>query len=316
MLMKYRMVSVFLASSALWSCASAPTPPREIVEARSSYARAAAGPASRHAMVDLHAAQLDLERAEASYRESPTGSATVDLAYIADRHARTAEVRGETLQSDQDRARSDAAGRQLTTERLAQTQVALQGARDAQGQTAQQLNQTAQQLETERQARVAAEQQAAAAVANLRRLAAVREEQRGMVITLSGAVIFVSGASTLLPTAQDRLTQVARALREQGGRRLTVEGHTDAQGSASTNQTLSQERAMAVRNFLVSQGIPAAQIEAVGLGSSAPVATNDTAEGRANNRRVQIIVAPREATPATATAPGSTPGTAPVARVP
>jgi len=112
------------------------------------------------------------------------------------------------------------------------------------------------------------------------------------VITLSGQVLFVTGKAELLPAAQDQLTVVAKALQDQGEiKPIVVEGYTDSVGSESTNMKLSQDRADAVRSFLVSKGLPSDKLSAVGKGKSNPVASNDTADGRANNRRVEIIVA-------------------------
>jgi len=110
--------------------------------------------------------------------------------------------------------------------------------------------------------------------------------------SFKGSVLFATGKSTLLPIAQQKLTDVAKALKDQGFKSLLVEGHTDAQGSADKNMVLSQQRADAVRMDLISNGIPSDKIRAMGIGSTRPVADNSTAEGRANNRRVEIIVEP------------------------
>jgi outer membrane protein OmpA-like peptidoglycan-associated protein len=113
-----------------------------------------------------------------------------------------------------------------------------------------------------------------------------------MVITLSGSVLFASNKDALLPGAQDRLGMVADALKTQDDREIIVEGHTDSQGSADSNQGLSERRARSVATFLISRGVRGDQIRSAGLGLSKPIADNGTAEGRANNRRVEIIVAP------------------------
>lgn len=114
-----------------------------------------------------------------------------------------------------------------------------------------------------------------------------------MVITLSGSVLFASNRTDLLPSAQAKLSEVAAALTKQDAEsKITVEGHTDSQGNPSYNQDLSQRRAQAVRDYLVSRGMAADRVSAQGFGLTRPVADNATAEGRANNRRVEIVVQP------------------------
>ena len=128
------------------------------------------------------------------------------------------------------------------------------------------------------------------AEANLAKLAAVKEEERGLVITLSGSVLFASNKSELLPSAENKLNEVSDALMATKERKLTVEGHTDSQGTSSYNQQLSEKRAEAVRSYIISRGYPSDLIQAQGAGKTRPIADNASAEGRANNRRVEIIV--------------------------
>jgi outer membrane protein OmpA-like peptidoglycan-associated protein len=142
----------------------------------------------------------------------------------------------------------------------------------------------------EQAARKAAEQRSLDAQAALARLAAVKDEPRGVVITLSGSVLFASNRSTLLPAARTRLDQVSEVLMTTKERKLVIEGHTDSQGSDTKNQQLSQTRADAVRTYLIEKGYGADLIKANGMGEANPVADNGNAEGRANNRRVEIII--------------------------
>jgi len=93
-----------------------------------------------------------------------------------------------------------------------------------------------------------------------------------------------------MSAANERLDEIARALTQQNGRSITVEGHSDSRGNEEMNMRLSQERADAVRDYLVKQGVPAERISSIGKGESAPIASNDTADGRAANRRVEIVV--------------------------
>jgi len=164
--------------------------------------------------------------------------------------------------------------------------------RDSNAKTAE-IEKTAEQLATEKQARESAEAKLAGAMKDLATIAAVKEETRGIVITLSGSILFASNKYALLNTAMTKLDQVAEALKAQDSdRRMVVEGHTDSQGSDRINQPLSLNRADAVRNYLVSRGVDSDKISAIGMGSSRPLLDNRNAENRANNRRVEIIIQP------------------------
>jgi outer membrane protein OmpA-like peptidoglycan-associated protein len=188
-----------------------------------------------------------------------------------------------TQQRSQDQLAEASATQQRTQDQLAEAAATQQ-------RTAAQLSDAQGQVDSEHQARLTAEQSTLDA---LGKVAAVKREARGMVITLSGSVLFASGRSALLPGAQQRLDQVAQALKTSD-RTILVEGFSDSRGSATGNQQLSQSRAQAVLDYLVPRGIQAQRIRAVGQGSSRPIAQNNTAEGRANNRRVEIVV---ESTP-------------------
>jgi len=148
-----------------------------------------------------------------------------------------------------------------------------------------------EELEQERNARLQAEESSRAALESLREIANVKAEAEQVVISLTGSVLFRTNESHLLPTASRALEQVADALKQQGeDKMIIVEGHTDSRGTDANNEQLSQDRAQAVRDFLVEHGVKASQIRAVGRGESEPIANNDTAEGRANNPRVDIII--------------------------
>jgi outer membrane protein OmpA-like peptidoglycan-associated protein len=134
------------------------------------------------------------------------------------------------------------------------------------------------------------EKRTADALAELASLASLKEEKRGLVLTLSGSILFRSAEATLLPQAQVKLDQVAKALLAIRARNITVEGHTDSQGSVAYNQGLSQRRADAVRDYLIQRDYPADHIQSLGRGKGSPIADNASAEGRANNRRVEIVI--------------------------
>jgi outer membrane protein OmpA-like peptidoglycan-associated protein len=297
--------SIVIAAVIAAGCGSSP-PPSELVDARRVYQEAEEGGVARIVPVELDDAREALDRAEASFEDDAEAPATRDLAYIALRkgeraHARAAAVsatrRIEELQQQQEELEAEYLRR--TQRQLTVTQQQLEDERRALASSAQelehrqeQLTATNQALEQEREARERAERETAAALESLRQVAQVQEEQRGIVITLSGAVLFRSGSADLLPIALQKLDQVAQTLNDHGNRTIVVEGHTDSRGSRATNERLSQQRAETVRTHLVSRGVESNRIRAVGLGPSRPVAENNSAEGRANNRRVEIIVEP------------------------
>ena len=103
-------------------------------------------------------------------------------------------------------------------------------------------------------------------------------------------VLFDFGKYTLRPGTREKLAKVSGILLAHPGLRVEVEGHTDSVGSEEFNQRLSEQRASTVRDYLVAQGIPSDTVTSRGFGKSQPVATNDTAEGRQQNRRVEMVV--------------------------
>jgi outer membrane protein OmpA-like peptidoglycan-associated protein len=301
------LVAVTLAAGPLvgLGCAHSFPPPRELVEARAAYARAAGGPAQQLSPARLKLAREALNSAEMSYGGAPETEVR-DRAYIAIRRAESAEAEAEGdlarqrreralrelaslsgAEAERARAELAAAGIQIdqaNQQAMSERQRADDESRRAQDATA--------NLDQERQARAQAEAQAQRAVAELERLANVKREARGLVITLSGQVLFVTDQATLLPAARTSLDSVAAALKgvtpETG--KVVIEGHTDSTGSRPYNLELSQKRAQAVRDYLVSQGVPGDLLMTQGLGPDRPVASNRSPEGRANNRRVEIVI--------------------------
>ena len=116
-----------------------------------------------------------------------------------------------------------------------------------------------------------------------------RESARGLIVNLSD-VLFDTSSSSLKPGAREKLARVSGILVSHPGLRLEIEGHTDSVGTDASNQALSNRRAESVRVYLVQQRIPSNMVGAAGLGEGTPVATNDTAAGRQQNRRVELIV--------------------------
>jgi len=103
-------------------------------------------------------------------------------------------------------------------------------------------------------------------------------------------VLFRSGSYELMPAARERLAKVSGIVLAYPSLHVAIEGHTDSVGGDEYNQSLSERRADSVRDYFVQQGIPAASIEARGFGKTSPIASNDTPEGRQQNRRVELVL--------------------------
>ena len=260
-------------------------PPPELVDARRAYERASKSLAAQLAPAQLDTAKQALDKAEKSFEDEGVDAPTPDLAYVAQRKSEIAEATGAKVAAERDAQGADKQFKDAQLEGLDKAKSDLSRER-------QNSEKTKAELEAEKKARAEAEKKAAAAMASLAEVAKVKEEARGMVITLSGSVLFATGKYDLLPIAKEKLDEVAKALSDQGYKSMLVEGHTDSVGKASDNETLSLKRAESVRTYLVTRGIPSDKIRAAGLGSSRPISENTTPDGRANNRRVEIVVEP------------------------
>lgn len=278
---------VLLASvGILYGCAN--LPPTELVDAREDYRRASTGTAAKVAPAQVHVASEALAKAEQSFEANGDTYQTRDLAYVAQRKSELAEAIAMIATEKASQARANADFNATQGAIVEQTKGDLSDARSALVDSERTGEMTATQLAAEKKARADADRRTAEALA---KLAAVRDDDRGTIITLSGSVLFASNKATLLPGARARLESVADVLLEHPERALTIEGHTDSQGSAGYNADLSQRRADAVRSALVARGYPSDRIQTAGLGEDQPVADNASTEGRANNRRVEIVVA-------------------------
>lgn len=286
-------LGLILVCTTAAACGSAVLP-RELVSARAAYDRAAAGPAATLDPTDLHTARESLDAANQSFAKDGDTQVTRDLGYTAERHAETAESKARAMQAKAETEQVVAGMHAATATQAKMTSAELARVNKELVSKDQSLAAQGVVLQDEVKRRQDAEKRAAQSAADLAKFASVKQETRGMVITLSGSVLFTSGKSDLLPAAQLKLNEVAKALTEQDPEsKMVVEGHTDSQGAAEFNQTLSQARAQAVRDYLVSRGIASDRITAEGFGPTRTIGDNATAEGRANNRRVEIVVKPK-----------------------
>ncbi len=279
--MKTFPLAISLVSLTALACASSgPTP--QLLDARRAYDTARTSPEAQYSPDRVLEAKQALDRAEYAHKDKPGSFEEKSLAYVAERRAELAIVYG-----DYER---DVKNRQSAEAKYKAREDQLR--REAQGEAAsarQELQGTRAELGTVQGDLKNAQRTAAAAIASLHQLANVKEDARGTVITLDGAVLFVTGKSELTPLARQKLDEVAKALNDTD-QHITIAGYTDSQGNDTTNLRLSQDRADAVRAYLVQQGVSADRVKSVGKGEAEPIASNDTAEGRANNRRVEIIL--------------------------
>jgi outer membrane protein OmpA-like peptidoglycan-associated protein len=251
-------------AAALAACASAPQRSEQIEQARAEIQTLTQDPLAQQAAGrDLEAARKSLEQAETALQQKQPPGLVDHFAYLARRHAEAGEARV-----------SEAHSRQQVAQAQAERDKILLDAR------------TRETANAQAQAE-AARNQAAAAQQQLADLQA-KKTDRGVVVTL-GDVLFDTGQATLKPGANLALTRLATYLTNNPQTKIIIEGHTDSRGSDQYNEALSERRARAVATELESRGISADQIQTLGRGKAYPVASNDTAEGRQQNRRVEIV---------------------------
>lgn len=282
------LLIVVACAGLLYGCAA--TVPSELVSARQAFLDASDGPAAELAPADLHKAEVALAKAETSFEEDSGSFVTRDLAYVAQRKAEMAEAQAIIAKSQKSAAQSDKDYQVTQGNLLQEKKEDLTEARAELASAKQSADAAEAKLLVEKNARLAADKRTADAMDALAKLAEVKEDERGMIVTLSGSVLFRSGEAMLLPGAETKLSQVVDALSTMDPRNLVVEGHTDSQGSDQYNLGLAQRRADTVRSYLVSSGYPSGQVRSLGIGEGRPIADNNTNEGRANNRRVEIVI--------------------------
>src|SRR6185503_5358733 len=216
----HRSIVVTMGSLVMSVAGCAATPvPQDLLDARSAYLRAQSGPATQYKPDQVHEAKVALDKAEQSYMDDPADQKTKDLAYVAHRKAELAEANAANAHAQSVKGQADSDVKQTTKAQLANTRDQLATA-DAQ------LAGSAQQLEVEKKAHTDADKRAKEAIDRLAAsIGAVKQESRGLVITLSGSVLFASNKDTLLPGAEERLGQVAYALKTQDDHKIVVEGH-------------------------------------------------------------------------------------------
>ena len=234
--------------------------PETLLQAREAYANAEHSPAARFDPAGLHAAKSSLDQAEALFDDHADSFQVEAAAYVAMRRAQRTKLDGESS-SWQRRAL------------------------DAQAQAKQLDAPAGHELEDTR---------ADDAIQQLRLAPEIvlNEQHRSTIIRLACAELFGPHDAQLSPAAHDKLRRIVPALKEQGDRRILIVGYTDS-GALEGKLMLSKRRAQAVADYLAAQGVPRDKLAARGLGPNNPIASNDTAPGRADNSRIEILVQKR-----------------------
>ncbi|HTW57973.1 MAG TPA: OmpA family protein [Terriglobales bacterium] len=221
-------------------------------------------------------------RANAQAEAQRRAEAEAARAQAEQAKAEAEKAKAEAVAAAQEAARQKEEAEKAKAEAIAQQQALAAETDKAKAAAAQSesLRQQAENEKAELRARL---------LQQLNSILATRDSARGLIANMSD-VLFRSGSFELAPGARERLAKVSGIILAYPSLHLAVEGHTDSVGSDDYNQNLSERRAESVRDYFVQQGIASDSIEARGFGKTEPIASNDTPEGRQQNRRVELIL--------------------------
>jgi outer membrane protein OmpA-like peptidoglycan-associated protein len=273
-------------AAVLAACATTPPVDPALIQAQNAVAQLEADPlAQQTAGKPLQDARDELAAAETAARDHKPPAEVDHLAYLAKRRADLGQAVVDETRARQRMAQSQA---QRDAVLLAARERETQAAHDQTASAQVQADLAQQQA---RASQAEAQASAAQALAAQQELSALQAKQtdRGMVLTLGSNLLFDTGSDVLKPGADDQLNRVAQFLQQRNSMSVRIEGHTDSIGTDSYNDALSERRASAVAHALSSRGVDLTRVQAVGKGKELPIASNQTAEGRQQNRRVEII---------------------------
>jgi len=236
------------------------------------------------------AREISVKRIEAERIETEANAA-------ADREAK---AKAQTMSAEADTAAALRARDQAERQKRHAQADALRSREDAERQNAEAQAEAERNRAAAAAAAAAADEQLQQALREKKELRAqlllqfntileTRDTARGLVVNMSD-VLFDTGKQALRPAAREKLAKISGIMLSYPGLKLGIEGNTDSVGGDVYNQGLSERRAESVRGYLAEQGIPASSMTAVGFGKTQPIASNDTAEGRQQNRRVELVV--------------------------
>jgi outer membrane protein OmpA-like peptidoglycan-associated protein len=284
------LITVAVAAALAAGCASAPRKP-----AGSEQVRAKLTALQNDATLATKAA-VATKDAEAAVGQAEIVQPDLALAahrvYIADRKVDTARAQAEAKAAEENRTAISEQGEKARLDsRTREADLAKADAMMAREENAQQkvaVTQARSDADAAQLAANASEQQASELQRQLEILQA-RPTDRGMVLTL-GDTLFATGKSELKSGATANLDRLSNFLTEYPDRTASIEGFTDSVGSEDSNQALSERRADSVRRYLVGRGVQSERLTSSGRGENAPVADNESAGGRQQNRRVEVLI--------------------------
>jgi len=275
-LSKQVILSVAIAA-VLAACSTAPPRNESLETARTMVTEIEKSPRAGDAATDIANARKSLQAANqlAEAKAKPS-----DIEYEANNAVTSAQIANEKILTAQ--------ANEEVANGTAQRQAVLLQAREREAQSnADQASDARRQADASSVRADAAASRANSLEAELAGLK-LQKTERGLVLTL-GDVLFDTSQATLKPAAHGTLDRLAMALREDSGRKVLIEGHTDNVGSDENNQGLSERRAQSVQSALMQRDVARSQVTALGKGENFPVASNDSADGRQSNRRVELI---------------------------
>jgi len=271
----------------------------QVERAKQAFAQAKANPnVEAYAPMQLQEAGIAVQAAEKAEKEEQTDD-MLQLGYIAERKIQYAVTvaDGKVAERDIDKLNVEKA-QMIARKQTLEAGIAKGEAEKAQAAAAVEATRAAKAKQEAEQARLAAQAETAKAAKAkaeadqlMKELADLKAQQteRGIVLTI-GDVLFATGKADLSPDAYKSVARLAEFLKKYPNRNVLIEGHTDSVGKDDYNLALSQKRADSVKAQLVGDGIEAGRITTVGYGKKYPVASNDTKAGKAQNRRVDVII--------------------------
>jgi outer membrane protein OmpA-like peptidoglycan-associated protein len=284
------MIAAAVAATLFAGCASVPKHPAGSEQVRAKLTALRSDPTlANRAPVAVKDAEGAVVLAEMTEKDLTLAAHRV---YIADRKVDTARALAQTQFAEEERtALNEQSEKARLDSRTREADVAKTDALVARAESAEQkaaASSARSDADAALLAANASQQQAAELQRQLEVLQA-RPTDRGLVLTL-GDTLFATGRAEIKSGATANLDRLTTFLNEYPKRTASIEGYTDSMGSDDMNQSLSERRAEAVKNYLVGQGVVSARLTASGRGESSPVADNESAAGRQQNRRVEVVI--------------------------